>query len=98
MFAKSACRCRSSNASLHTVELTGSPASSRAESYHSLDRVEQASPAAPALPPGLLLLTLHRARKLEKRGVFGKADPYCVLSLAGETARSNTVSNNQNPE
>ena len=38
------------------------------------------------------------ARKLEKNGMFGKADPYVLLSYREQTAQSKTVKNNLNPE
>ena len=62
------------------------------------DTEEQSSVTGPTLPAGLLNITLHRARNLEKQDVFGTADPYCVLSLGGETVKTSTISNSQNPE
>merc|ERR1712099_92634 len=50
------------------------------------------------LPAGSINLTLHKARKLEKKGAFGKADPYTILSVGKEKFKTATVSNNQNPE
>ena len=38
------------------------------------------------------------ARKLEKNGMFGKADPYVLLSYREKTTQSKTVKNNLNPE
>merc|ERR1712228_320628 len=43
-------------------------------------------------------LTLHKARKLEKKGFFGKADPYSVLTLGKEHFKTDTANNNLNPE
>jgi Ca2+-dependent lipid-binding protein len=50
------------------------------------------------LPTGSIRLTLHKARNLQKKGVFGKADPYAVLKIGKETFKSSTVKNNQNPK
>ena len=38
------------------------------------------------------------ARKLEKKGVFGKADPYVTVSYADQTEQSNHIKDNLNPE
>ena len=59
--------------------------------------VKKDIPSEP-LPAGSLKLTLHKARKLEKKGAFGKADPYTVLTVGKEKFKTATVSNNQNPE
>merc|ERR1712020_853547 len=50
------------------------------------------------LPAGSINLTLHKARKLEKKGAFGKPDPYTILSVGKEKFKTATVKNNQNPE
>merc|ERR1712173_198712 len=50
------------------------------------------------LPAGSMKLTLHKARKLEKKGAFGKADPYTVLTVGKEKFKTETVKNDQNPE
>merc|ERR1711874_716528 len=50
------------------------------------------------LSAGSIKLTLHKARKLEKKGAFGKADPYTILSVGKEKFKTETVKNNQNPE
>merc|ERR1712110_1242091 len=59
--------------------------------------VKKDIPSEP-LPAGSMKLTLHKARKLEKKGAFGKADPYTVLTVGKEKFKTATVSNNQNPE
>ena len=46
------------------------------------------------LPAGSINLTLHKARKLEKKGAFGKADPYTILSVGKEKFKTETVKNN----
>ena len=40
---------------------------------------------------------VHEARKLEKKGLFGKADPYVLITLGNAKAKTKTVSNNQSP-
>merc|ERR1719341_2549440 len=45
-----------------------------------------------------LHLTVESARDLEKRGMFGKADPYLCISLGNQTVKSKTVNNNLNPD
>ena len=81
----------SSNISLHTVDLTGSPIRSRSSSLQS---------TGPSLPfsAGELCLQVHSARKLEKKGMFGKADPYVFITFGPKKLKSKTVNNNQNPQ
>ena len=43
-------------------------------------------------------LNVVGARKLEKNGMFGKADPYVLLSYKEKTSQSKVVKNNLNPE
>ena len=50
------------------------------------------------LPAGSINLTLHKARKLEEKVAFGKADPYTIFSVGKEKFKTETVKNNQNPE
>merc|ERR1711881_587177 len=50
------------------------------------------------LPKGTIMVTLHKARELEKKGKFGKADPYAVLNVGKEKFKSKTINNNHNPE
>merc|ERR1719419_2235763 len=45
-----------------------------------------------------VIVTIHKARKLEKKGLFGKADPYVLLSLRGQKYKSETVNDSENPE
>merc|ERR1712128_70584 len=47
---------------------------------------------------GQLLLTVFKARDIEKKGNFGKADPYVQITLDKQKAKSATVKNNHNPE
>jgi len=47
---------------------------------------------------GTVMITLHKARDLEKKGLFGKADPYAVINVGKETFKSKTIDNNHNPE
>ena len=44
------------------------------------------------------VVTVHKAKKLEKRGFFGKGDHYVVLTIGDQKYKSETISNNQNPE
>lgn len=48
--------------------------------------------------PRQITITVHKARKLEKKGFFGKADPYVLLTLGDLKNKSHTVKNSQNPE
>eukprot|EP00092_Neocalanus_flemingeri_P025196 GFUD01027327.1.p1 GENE.GFUD01027327.1~~GFUD01027327.1.p1 ORF type:complete len:2646 (+),score=708.19 GFUD01027327.1:241-8178(+) len=45
-----------------------------------------------------LHLTVHKARNLAKKGMFGKADPYVILKYGIEKYQSKTIKNSQNPE
>ena len=54
--------------------------------------------SSPMIIPGTLTLTVHKARKLEKKGMFGKADPYALISLGKLKSRTKTINNNQNPD
>merc|ERR1712032_132935 len=45
-----------------------------------------------------LHLTVESARDLEKRGMFGKADPYLCISFGNQTVKSKTINNNLNPD
>ena len=80
-----------SNISLHTVDLTGSPLRSRSSSLHSTESSQPFS-------AGELCLKVHSARKLEKKGMFGKADPYVLITFGPKKLRSKTINNNQSPE
>jgi len=46
---------------------------------------------------GHLSLTVHKAKKIEKKKMIKKADPYVVIKLGKENYKSNTVNNSQNP-
>ena len=80
-----------SNISLTTVDLTGSPIRSRSSSL-------QSSESSQPFSAGEISLEVHSARKLEKKGMFGKADPYVYITFGAKKLRSKTVNNNQNPE
>merc|ERR1712032_923335 len=45
-----------------------------------------------------LHLTVESARDLEKRGMFGKADPYLYISFGNQTVKSKTINSNLNPD
>merc|ERR1712002_1419677 len=47
---------------------------------------------------GRIIITVYKARDIEKKGMFGKADPYVKLKLGKQKAKSSTVKNNYNPE
>ena len=47
---------------------------------------------------GQLIISVHKAKDIEKKGMFGKADPYVKLTLGKQKAKSATVKNNHNPE
>merc|ERR1711936_1555013 len=50
------------------------------------------------LEAGQLIISVHKAKDIEKKGMFGKADPYVKLTLGKQTTKSETVKNNHNPE
>merc|ERR1739838_1032334 len=50
------------------------------------------------LEAGQVVITVYKARNIEKKGMFGKADPYVKLTLGDQKAKSATVKNNHNPE
>merc|ERR1712106_1137747 len=58
----------------------------------------QVSPQQKALVEGQLVITVYKARDIEKKGMFGKADPYVKITLGKQEARSATVKNNHSPE
>merc|ERR1712037_238382 len=47
---------------------------------------------------GHVILTVHKARDVEKKGMFGKADPYVNITFGKQKAKSKTVKNNHSPE
>merc|ERR1711892_1648825 len=58
----------------------------------------QVSPQQKALVEGQLVITVYKARDIEKKSLFGKADPYVKMTLGKQKAKSGTVKNNHNPE
>ena len=44
-----------------------------------------------------MVLTVHKAKDIEKKGLVGKADPYVVLTYGTQKEKSATVNNNHNP-
>merc|ERR1711892_1516399 len=58
----------------------------------------QVSPQQKALVEGQLVITVYKARDIEKKGMFGKAAPYVKMTLGKQNAKSATVKNNHNPE
>ena len=67
------------------VPLSSSPASSEATPKKKLER-------------GQIHFTVIKAKDIEKKGKFGKADPYVKLTYGKQKAKSKTVKNNHNPE
>merc|ERR1712168_1767681 len=55
-------------------------------------------PKTKELEPGLITVTVHKARDIEKKGMFGKADPYVIMTYGDQKAKSKTIKNNYNPE
>merc|ERR1712115_278655 len=55
-------------------------------------------PKPKELEPGLITVTVHKARDIEKKGMFGKADPYVIMTYGDQKAKSKTIKNNYNPE
>merc|ERR1712168_1396826 len=55
-------------------------------------------PKPKELEPGLITVTVHKARDIEKKGMFGKADPYVIMTIGDQKAKSKTIKNNYNPE
>jgi len=48
--------------------------------------------------PGYVVITIHKALDIEKKGMVGKADPYVVLQYHDQKPlKSRTVDNNYNP-
>ena len=70
------------------MDLTGSPLRSRSSSLQSSDSLRTFS-------AGVLHLRVHEAKKLEKKGIFGKADPYVLVTFGPTKSRSKTINNNQ---
>merc|ERR1711872_803995 len=56
------------------------------------------TPVAKPLTAGQVKITVFKAKDIEKKGMFGKADPYVKLTLDNQKAKSATVKNNHNPE
>merc|ERR1712128_202662 len=56
------------------------------------------SPQQKPLETGQVVITVYKARDIEKKGMFGKADPYVKMTLGMQKAKSATVKNNHNPE
>ena len=79
----------SSHLSLQSVDLGGSPpVRSRSSSLHSGESLKSFS-------AGVLCLIVHSARNLEKKGMFGKADPYVLVTFGSKKSRSKSINNSQ---
>merc|ERR1739838_655601 len=55
-------------------------------------------PKGEPLKPGHMVITVHKARDIEKKGKFGKVDPHVKMTLENQKAKSKTIKNNYNPE
>ena len=48
------------------------------------------------MKPEQITVTLHKARDIEKKGMFGKADPYVIISFGKDNTLGNkTIDINQ---
>merc|ERR1712106_1018955 len=56
------------------------------------------SPSVKPLEAGQVVITVYKAKDIEKKGKLGKADPYVKITLGKQKAKSSTVKNNHNPE
>jgi len=56
-----------------------------------------ANAAATGFVPGQVVLTVHKAKEIAKKGLVGKADPYVVLSYGSQKEKSTTANNDHNP-
>merc|ERR1712106_341803 len=63
-----------------------------------LEPVVETSPPQKPLEAGQIIITVYRAKDIEKKGMLGKADPYVKLTLGKQKAKSGTVKNNHNPD
>ena len=41
--------------------------------------------------PGQIIVTVHKARNIEKKGIMGKADPYVVITFGTQKEKSVTM-------
>ena len=80
---------------LHTEEISSSPAiDSTTTKSETFTKTEQKD----ILVPKFILVTIHKARNLEKKGMLGKADPYAKVTVESQSEKSITVKNNHSPE
>merc|ERR1712013_850349 len=49
-------------------------------------------------PKGRIMLELIKAKELQKKGLFGKPDPYMKIAIGDEKFTSPVIKNNNNPE
>ena len=52
---------------------------------------------AKLLAAGQVKLTVLKAKDIEKKEMFGRADPYVIINLENQKAKSSTVKNNHEP-
>ena len=56
------------------------------------------SPEPKKMEAGQILITVFKARNIEKKARFGKVGPYVRISLGRQEAKSPTIKNNHEPE
>merc|ERR1719219_2490196 len=78
-----------------TLTRTGKSVSSSKLLDQMHNMVRGSSPGIAAA--GVIILTVHKANSIEKKGLVGKADPYVVMQLGDQKVKSGTVDNNHNP-
>merc|ERR1711875_151736 len=88
----------------NTVEKIEFEATSPTKNEKDLDIALSSSAASAEVKPkkilecGQIHFTVIKAKDIEKKGKFGKADPYVKLTYGKQKAKSKTVKNNHNPE
>ena len=79
-------------------EGSGSEASDGVEVIEEQEQESSQQATKAEFHPGVLELTVHRARHLVNNDTFSKSDPYVKLRFNTVEFRSKTISNNLNPE
>merc|ERR1711936_315558 len=80
------------------------PSLTKTDEKKQIEKVLESTTSVPVvqskkiLQEGQLLIMVYKARDIEKKGMFGKADPYVKLTLGKQETKSATVKNNHNPE
>merc|ERR1712106_550995 len=66
----------------------------KAPQVETTEPVDETIPVSPVLKPleaGQVVITVYKAKDIEKKGKFGKADPYVKITLGKQKAKSATV-------